>query len=276
MGRTASDPEQEPEPPTDAALPLLWAEAAGSLLRTVGTPAFPTALRSALGLSCAFSSLVVTRYQSVGPPGSLYHDLNDVLAAITVQFYAAGPYILDPIYIAAVRDRCPPGAYRLSDVAPAGFLRSEYYRTFFRKLRISDEMCLLIPDGPDAWISVSLARALRDPRFSPTDRNRLNAAAPLISAAVIRHWGSDHDETEADSAVEDRLHLFAAEHLSPREAEVVELILQGHSTPSIAAYLGLAEGTVKVHRHHAYAKLGIASQAELFSLATKYLMAPQS
>ena len=67
------------------------------------------------------------------------------------------------------------------------------------------------------------------------------------------------------------MQTFGSGVLTPREPEVVRLILQGHSTPSAAAYLGIAQGTVKVHRHHAYAKLGISSQAELFSMASRHL-----
>ena len=35
----------------------------------------------------------------------------------------------------------------------------------------------------------------------------------------------------------------------------------------------ISPGTVKVHRRHAYAKLNVGSQSELFSLATRFLMA---
>lgn len=84
----------------------------------------------------------------------------------------------------------------------------------------------------------------------------------------------DIAEAESPPYLEEKLDSFGADILSPREAEVVRLVLQGHSTPSAAAYLGISEGTVKVHRHHAYAKLGISSQAELFSMATRFFISP--
>lgn len=53
--------------------------------------------------------------------------------------------------------------------------------------------------------------------------------------------------------------------LSLREAEVVRLMLKGHSTKSMARLMGNSPETVKVHRKRIYSKLGICSQGELFS-----------
>ncbi|MBS0975761.1 response regulator transcription factor, partial [Serratia rubidaea] len=54
--------------------------------------------------------------------------------------------------------------------------------------------------------------------------------------------------------------------LTPREREIVDLILAGQGSPQIAARLFISLGTVKNHRKNIYGKLGIGSQAELFSL----------
>ncbi|GAA4492703.1 helix-turn-helix transcriptional regulator [Gluconacetobacter tumulicola] len=60
--------------------------------------------------------------------------------------------------------------------------------------------------------------------------------------------------------------VLSLSRLTPREVEIVTLILKGHSTPSLAAVLRCAPNTVKVHRRRIYAKLAISSQAELFRL----------
>lgn len=52
--------------------------------------------------------------------------------------------------------------------------------------------------------------------------------------------------------------------LSPRECEIVELILTGHPTTLIAEKLGLSRGTVKNHRRRIYDKLDITTERELF------------
>ena len=52
--------------------------------------------------------------------------------------------------------------------------------------------------------------------------------------------------------------------ISPREAEVTSLIMQGHSNFSTAANLGIARGTIKVLRKRLYKKLNNSSQNELY------------
>ena len=68
----------------------------------------------------------------------------------------------------------------------------------------------------------------------------------------------------------ERLHrsltAFGGSVLTRRERQVVELVLLGHNTRLIAEKLGISIETVKLHRKHAYAKLDISSQAELFFL----------
>lgn len=254
-----------------------WDRICATLFQDLGTERFAVSLKQFLKHCCAFESMVITRYPAGGPPISLFQDLDDVQAAISVQFYATGPYLLDPLY-QACREPVEPGAYRLSDLVSESFFRSEYYRTFYRKISISDEVGLLIRQNAKNWIIVSLARRIRQPRFTTEDLVNVNAIFQTVSAAVQKNWfGFDElIDPEADEILEDRLQTFGSDVLTPREAEIVRLVLQGHSTPSAAAYLGISEGTVKVHRHHAYSKLGIASQAELFSLATRHFVSKQT
>jgi DNA-binding NarL/FixJ family response regulator len=44
--------------------------------------------------------------------------------------------------------------------------------------------------------------------------------------------------------------------LTPREAEVLELIARGYTDSMIAAEQGYSIGTIKFHTHNIYAKLG--------------------
>ena len=53
--------------------------------------------------------------------------------------------------------------------------------------------------------------------------------------------------------------------LTPREREVVEYTLRGHSAEAAGRALGISAGTVRIHRRNIYAKLRIGSQGELFS-----------
>ena len=53
------------------------------------------------------------------------------------------------------------------------------------------------------------------------------------------------------------------ERLSPRELDVVRLLLEGHRVVSIATELGVSEHTVRNHLKSIFRKLGLHSQAEL-------------
>jgi len=54
--------------------------------------------------------------------------------------------------------------------------------------------------------------------------------------------------------------------LTPREFEVMQLVVTGMLNKQIAGELGIAEKTIKVHRGRVMKKLGIVSVAELVRL----------
>ena len=62
--------------------------------------------------------------------------------------------------------------------------------------------------------------------------------------------------------------------LTPREFEVMQLVIAGMLNKQIAGELGTAEKTVKVHRHRVMQKLRVTSVAELVRLVEKAGLAP--
>src|SRR5438034_6788002 len=62
--------------------------------------------------------------------------------------------------------------------------------------------------------------------------------------------------------------------LTPREFEVMQLVITGMLNKQIAAELGTAEKTVKVHRGRVMEKLGVSSVAELVRLVQRARLAP--
>jgi FixJ family two-component response regulator len=62
--------------------------------------------------------------------------------------------------------------------------------------------------------------------------------------------------------------------LTPRELEVMQLVVTGMLNKQIAGELGTAEKTVKVHRGRAMRKLNVTSVAELVRLTEKARLAP--
>lgn len=66
--------------------------------------------------------------------------------------------------------------------------------------------------------------------------------------------------------------FFTAQHLSARESQIVEKIIRGFSTGTIARTLGLSIGTVKNYKRRLYSKLAISNERELFPLFVEHLL----
>ena len=58
-----------------------------------------------------------------------------------------------------------------------------------------------------------------------------------------------------------------AQMLTPREIEIVTMVAQGLRNRAIAERLSISEGTVKVHLHNIYEKLGVDGRLELVLVA---------
>jgi DNA-binding NarL/FixJ family response regulator len=59
----------------------------------------------------------------------------------------------------------------------------------------------------------------------------------------------------------------AGKVLTPREIEIVRMITQGLRNKAIAERLSISEGTVKIHLHNIYEKLGVDGRLELMLYA---------
>ena len=111
-----------------------------------------------------------------------------------------------------------------------------------------------------------------DDFFGKSELARLRLVEPLVRAAMQRIWEKWRTEGKRDApdrAIHSRLtecyRNFGNEVLTQREREITQLLLRGHSTKSVARELGIAPGTVMVHKRNLFSKLGITSQYELFS-----------
>lgn len=186
--------------------------------------------------------------------------------------YHDGPYLLDPFYNHFLAGGT--GCYRLADLAPEGFLRSEYFAGYYHLLGLSDELGLLVPLDGGSCAHVSIARR-GEGRFGARDRDWLAAAAPLAREAVRRMHETVAPTRGNASALHDSLRRayqnFGSSVLTEREREVVHLLLRGNSAKAIARVLEISPETARNHLKHAYPKLGVASQAELFALFFKAL-----
>jgi DNA-binding CsgD family transcriptional regulator len=204
-------------------------------------------------------------------PALVYRETPKSRSEDTMERFLAGAFLLDPFYKAATEHR-RFGVFLLKELAPERFRDSEYYHSWYRNCGFSDECGFLIEVGNDAFVNVALGR-IQQRRFSQAQLRTLRSLQTAVEELCRQHWAS---ESGSGEGIRKHLHLalddFGSSLLTERETQVINLVLHGHSTKSVAQRLGISVETVKLHRKHAYAKLEVSSQAELFYLFLDSLM----
>ena len=223
---------------------------------------------------------VVFAYRGAERPIDLYSTFDAAGYEIFVSKYQNGPYLLDPFYSAASLPR--PGVWRMKALAPDRFFASEYYRSYYVQTGLAEEVGFFVPAGEGVTVVLSLMRREGSGAFRDAEYALMQKAEPLVAAMVRQAWGRlgprfDHSSRtrrqDRNSAVKARARI--SDKLTLRESDIIELVLQGHSSESIGLRLGVATGTVKVHRRNIYRKLGISSQAQLMSLYLGRMKVPE-
>ncbi len=241
----------------------LWHQRLAVAIRLSGEPGFAPALEQALAALLPVQIFMGFAYLSGARPISLAHNMAPQIAQTVVSDYTAGPWLLDPFY-AAIQAGPTSGILHLRSLAPDGFFRSEYYR-HYRRTGISDEIGFpaQLESGGAAILSIAVTEA---PGFTRAQTRLAERIAPVVAALITGHWGKTPATRAPEAPPLDRLLTgIAGGVLTAREIEVIAHVLKGYSATAISARLVISEGTVKVHRKNAYRKLGISSQAELFS-----------
>ncbi|MEY4696757.1 MAG: hypothetical protein RIT14_1185 [Pseudomonadota bacterium] len=243
----------------------------GAAVAAIGTEACPPLLTALLRSVAPFSYTVVFGYCGAARPLDLYDDFPPAKRKIFVTDYQAGPYLLDPFFLAAGSTPTPL-LRRIRDLAPDRFYQGEYFRNYYIQTGLAEEIGYFIDVGGGATVVLSLMRP--DRPFGKREFRALDEVRPVVHAIVAQHWrgiagqfaapapsaGHTHDRT-----LDQSFHGFGAGLLTAREREVVEYTLKGHSAEAVGRLLGIASGTVRIHRRNIYAKLQISSQGELFS-----------
>lgn len=235
--------------------------------------AFVDLMRSVI----AFDFCVVFAYRGAERPIDLFSTFDAEDYEIFVSMYQDGPYLLDPFYSAASLPR--PGVWRMRALAPDRFFASEYYRSYYVKTRLAEEVGFFVQPGDDVTIVLSLMRREGSGVFRDAEYGLMRKAEPLVAAFVGKVWNGlgarfDHSNQVLRSDRKPQAKARISDRLTQREAAIIELVLQGHSSESIGLRLGVATGTVKVHRRNIYRKLGISSQAQLMSLYLGQMKVP--
>lgn len=249
----------------------LLRDALPRLADAAGTQEFGARLVDALQLVLPFEWWMVMVYHPDAHPEMLHENFTGSWRERGLTTYVGAFFVLDPFYIVS-RSLDHPEVCRLGDIAPDGFLESEYHRAHYATGRIGDEVGYLWPLEPGVTLAVSLERSEPCVPFSAEEVRDLETVQPMLYALARRHWAATHARAqhagpvEIGRLVQETAEAFGRDVLTARECEVVKLVLRGYSTKSVSQSLGISPGTVKVHRENIYAKLGVSSQAELFNL----------
>ena len=248
-----------------------WVEASARTVSNLGKPGFAAALTHAMRVIVPFEFTVIFAYHRDHKPIDLYADFPATKRTVMVNDYQEGPYLLDPFYLQS-QSPARTRLARLRDLAPDRFYQGEYFRNYYVQTGLAEEIGYIVDVGGEVSV---VASAMRESKmFSAREFRDLEALLPFVAATAQKQWAGLTGQFSAQppskgqrlpQLIEDAFQSFGHNLLTPREAEVVEYILKGHSADATGRALGIASGTVRIHRRNIYAKLRVSSQGELFS-----------
>jgi DNA-binding NarL/FixJ family response regulator len=97
----------------------------------------------------------------------------------------------------------------------------------------------------------------KPPTYSPVQSKVLTDRLFTLRANWLNHVATQLERQR------NRKNAEPLETLTEREKQVAALIRRGLRGKEIARQLGLSDGTVKIHTHRIYQKLGVKTRSEL-------------
>lgn len=244
----------------------VWEPLATAIAAT-GTERHVDCLIDLIGADIPHDLVTVTRYSATRMPEFVKHRrFSDEM----VRRYLENYYVYDPFY-AQWRLKRRLGIVPLKRLADAEMKRGQYIAEFLAQSQICDEIGILLEDGGDWCLGIFLDRSARPYRESEIavleQRFPVFAALHALDTKARRPDFMRTAAPEAAGASPRREPIIPEDlwpELSPREKELVQLILSGHPTATIAQRLAITVGTAKNHRRRIYEKLDITTERELF------------
>ena len=257
-------------------MPILaqYSQQLARLIPAVGSADFPELLIQMLEQLVPCDDATILLYPGTDLPVIEYFQVPEESGSSTLELFVKGAFLLDPYYLAATRDR-KFGVFHLRDLSPTGFRDGEYYKSWYRSCGYQDECGYLIAIGEEGFVNIALGKTGPRARFSKHELAIFEAILPTVEILCQQHWadsGAEPAPVNLRAQLHSALDSFGSSLLTDRETQVINLVLHGHSTKTLAEKLSISMETVKLHRKHAYAKLEVSSQAELFYLFLDSLM----
>ncbi|MCB1842764.1 MAG: helix-turn-helix transcriptional regulator [Halioglobus sp.] len=248
-----------------------WNKDLSKATAALGSDAFFPTLIAAVNGQVRIDYPQVWLYHKDLPPRVLYHEIPPHAVAAQVDQYLDGPYREDPFYQASM-NQPRSKVYWLSRVTLGKIKESDYYQSYYGDTGTADEAVYLAKLQAGNVINLSMMRLPEHGPFSDQEYETLYLLAEPVSELIKSH--SEHQDFAAtnliqpgiDHQIDLAFRTFGASMLSPREKDVLELMLRGYGTDISAERLDIAVETVRRHRKSIYRKLDVSSQTDLFSL----------
>jgi DNA-binding CsgD family transcriptional regulator len=272
FGPASNDPRPAPPPtshpgggwhatPAAPSQGLLHLHVLGDIVRAIGERDFAAIAARRILAFMEFELGAVVVHPEARPPYLLFDNFETAEASEGLRNYVAFTHAVNPMRA--------PGAFRARDFARGtGIAMSNPYlvpspaeelgyRTLGWPERLEEiGLYFQLLDG---LVELSVYRP-RGRRPAPADKLAgLEALRGPIAAAFERHAQLLQRETSLPPTAFD-------DGLTPREAEVLHLLLAGCGSEAIALRLALSRHTVKDYRKRIFRKLSVTSLAELFAL----------
>jgi DNA-binding CsgD family transcriptional regulator len=268
-----------------ARIPSYEASLCAEMVSMIGSNQFFDELACALDDALPFKWLHIFLYSKDKAPTNLSSKPQDIDHKRGLQNYLNFTYVINPTY-RAFQARMDSGVYLISDFIQDGHEDAITSADFEIRIDDSEPIGYRTPGWPKGMeefiVLINLPNDTavdftflveKHPQEIATHRSLLKNIFHLLNAVLVKQFeifpnSYDHNSRPGQ---EDKFQDFGSDILTDREREVVQLVLVGHNSSSIAAKLNISLSTIKTHRRNIYSKLQISSQVELFSLFLLHL-----
>ncbi|NVN09892.1 helix-turn-helix transcriptional regulator [Nguyenibacter vanlangensis] len=243
-----------------------WFQQAGTAAASIGSDIFYVHLLSLLGLVVQHCSTWIITYSDQNPP-DVFHTAG--VTKRTLTSYCRDFYEVDPFW--QVSRLCRDAEVLTLETLDPSVKNARYTEAFRSDAGFRDELGVLLPSTSGRAVSLFLQHDAR--MFSPRDIAAVRKVMPLIVGMHRAHLSTRTDRRPVPpsyppSRAGDDAHdpwSDLATRLTPREQDLIALIMRGRNTGEIAQALQISKGTVKNYRLRLYRKANVTSERALVS-----------
>jgi DNA-binding CsgD family transcriptional regulator len=249
---------------------------------SAGDSGFYGQLLQAYGKQLRADLSMVMRYSRRRAPEYLIHT---GLEPAHMDLYLRGLYRVDPVY-RLCRQRRVQGVKDLAAVSTPADRSGDYFNVFLRLTGMADDLIILLPVDAETYLGIVYERATL---FRSHEIVLMRTLYPLIESlhrlhrrlirartppALVPDTQENQTPERGLRPIDHKAALasFLRHETTPRERDIVHLILMGYPNIKIAERLKISLNTVKNHKKRLYVKLDITTERELFLAFVNFLI----